>query len=224
MTPDEIAQALRIRGKIQKDAAAAIGMDYVKFNKVMRNVRRLTADEDRKLRAWLQMTPAMHDPGREFISAPNITSSATRSSLFEFAGEEFARLAIYDIQASAGFGSQNYDESPIGYFPVATSLLRAYTDAPLDMLGIIKVVGESMYPTLKDRDLAFVDLRRNTLRREGIYALNYEGETIIKRVQQNIETGHVMLMSDNPLYKSQTIKHPERLVVAGHVFWSLTRH
>jgi phage repressor protein C with HTH and peptisase S24 domain len=152
------------------------------------------------------------------------TVAKTSADLIEIGGKEFVNVPIYDIRGSAGFGSENYDETPIDYFPVARSFLRAITDAPWQYIGILQIDGHSMYPTLHDRDLVFVDLRRKSLKKEGIYALNFEGETIIKRAQQHMETGHVTLTSDNSQYKSQVIKHPDRLHVIGHVFWSLTRH
>jgi len=148
----------------------------------------------------------------------------SRADLVEMGGKEFANIPIYDIRAAAGFGSENYDETPIDYFPIAVSFLRAITDAPWQYIGILQIDGHSMYPTLHDRDLVFVDLRRKTLKKEGIYALNFEGETIVKRAQQHMESGHVTLTSDNPQYKPQVIKHSDRLHVIGHVFWSLTRH
>lgn len=164
------------------------------------------------------------EDGREFESKGGKSVAPPRSDIIEFGGRDFANIPIYDIRAAAGFGSENYDETPMDHFPIAMPLLRAITDAAPEFIGILQVDGRSMYPTLHDRDLAFVDLRRNSLKKEGIYALNFEGETIIKRAQQHMETGHVTLTSDNPQYKSQVIKHPDRLHVIGHVFWSLTRH
>lgn len=164
-------------------------------------------------------------PGREGnLPSESTAMVTTRGDLIEMGGREFANIPIYDIRAAAGFGSENYDETPIDYFPIALSFLRAITDAPWQHIGILQIDGHSMYPTLHDRDLVFVDLRRKTLKKEGIYALNFEGETIVKRAQQHIESGHVTLTSDNAQYKPQVIKHPDRLHVIGHVFWSLTRH
>lgn len=165
------------------------------------------------------------EDGQDISTTGSKTVTARpRADLVEIAGREFAQIPIYDIRAAAGFGSENYDETPIDYFPIAVSFLRAITDAPWQHIGILQIDGHSMYPTLHDRDLVFVDLRRNTLKKEGIYALNFEGETIVKRAQQHMESGHVTLTSDNPQYKPQVIKHPDRLHVIGHVFWSLTRH
>lgn len=170
---------------------------------------------------------AGHGKGPGEVSSESTVSTAiarTRADLVDMGGREFVNIPIYDIRAAAGFGSENYDETPIDYFPIALSFLRAITDAPWQYIGILQIEGHSMYPTLHDRDLVFLDLRRKSLKKEGIYALNFEGDTIVKRAQQHIETGHVTLTSDNAQYKPQVIKHPDRLNVIGHVFWSLTRH
>lgn len=163
------------------------------------------------------------EDGREYVDTGS-TTIAPKRPIIEVGGEELVQIPIYDIRAAAGFGSQNYDETPTGYFPISLIFLRAITDTPPEHIGILQIDGHSMYPTLHDRDLAFVDLRRKRLTREGIFALNFEGDTIVKRAQQHMETGHVTLTSDNPQYKAQVIKNPERLHVIGQIFWSLTRH
>lgn len=166
------------------------------------------------------------EQGREFLgSASRAVAASAQREIIEVKGVELVRIPIYDIRVAAGFGSVNYHERPIDYFPIAVGLLRSMTDAPPEMIGILQVTGDSMYPTLKDRDLAFVDLTKKNLRRGGIYGLTLDGDdAIVKRAEQHLETGHVTLTSDNPIWKPQVIKQPDRLNVIGNVFWSLTRH
>jgi len=144
--------------------------------------------------------------------------------LVEVEGQEFARLPVYDVRFAAGAGAENYDEEPIDHYLVSISLLRSLTDAPLSMIGIFQANGDSMEPTIANRDWCFVDRRPKKLVNPGIYALSFEGEGLLKRVDRNLATGVVTLLSDNTRYKPQIIKKPERLLVVGRVFLSIRRH
>lgn len=218
MTPDQIAQALKSRGKSQKDAASAIDLDYVKFNKVMRNVRRLTADEDRALRTWLESTPVLGEPGREFEHGPS------SGAIIEFGGSEYARIPVFDIRFAAGAGAINYSEQPIDFYPFNVSFLRTLTSAPVHLIAGFQAFGDSMEETIYDRDWCFADLRQRSLMQPGIYAMVFEGDGLLKRASQHIETKAVTLTSDNKKYPSMTIKKPDRLSVVGRVFMSIRRH
>lgn len=239
--PKDLAQAQRLRaarlGRGFQTAAAAIarfgwkqstylahenGQNGIKADAALDYGKAFKVDP-----AWLLtgLGKGLTEEGREFTgSGQGKALAMPPREIIEVAGTELVRIPIYDIRAAAGFGAENYDETPIDHFMIALQMLRAITDAPPEMIGILQIMGDSMYSTLKDRDLAWVDLRRKKFAREGIYAMNFEGETIVKRVQQNLETGAVTLISDNPIYKPQTIKHPERLHVQGQIFWSLSRH
>ncbi|OGT54688.1 MAG: hypothetical protein A3E01_10070 [Gammaproteobacteria bacterium RIFCSPHIGHO2_12_FULL_63_22] len=145
-------------------------------------------------------------------------------SIVDVEGAEFARLPVYDIRFAAGAGAQNYEEAPIDHFIMSLSLLRSMTNAPLTEIGVFQVDGDSMEPTLYHRDWILVDRRRTHLTNPGIYALNVEGDAVIKRASQHIETRAVTLASDNPKYQPQTIKKLDRLIVIGRMFLSIRRH
>lgn len=217
------AEAIARHGwKASTYAAHENGQNGIKPDAAMDYARAFKVDA-----AWILtgIGKGLTEEGREFNGRGESKGLTTpRREIIEVGGSELVRIPVYDIRAAAGFGAENYDETPIDYFPIAIQMLRAITDAPPEMIGILQIMGDSMYSTLKDRDLAWVDLRRRKFAREGIYAMNFEGETIVKRVQQNLETGAVTLISDNPLYKPQTIKHADRLHVQGQIFWSLSRH
>lgn len=144
----------------------------------------------------------------------------------ELNGIEYARLPVYDIRWSAGPGSDGGDEIPIDHYLVSLNLLRATTDAPVGQIAIFQSDGDSMASTINNRDWVFVDRRRTRLTNPGIYALMVDGDRLLKRAQQHMETGAVTLISDNPAYRpqQQTIKRPERLTVIGRVFMSIRRH
>lgn len=171
---------------------------------IVRLAKALSVEPD-----WLAGTPAPPKKSDDII---------------DVAGAEYARLPVYDIRFAAGAGAQNDDETPIDYYLIGMPLLRGMTDAPVKDIAVFQADGDSMEPTIHSRDWVFVDMRKKRLTNPGIYALVFEGDGLLKRAAQHLETGAVTLISDNAKYPPQTIKKPERLTVVGRVFLSIRRH
>jgi phage repressor protein C with HTH and peptisase S24 domain len=153
------------------------------------------------------------------------SAAAMRNNVVEIRGDEFALLPVYEIRFAAGAGALvDDDESPIDHYLISLASLRGMTKSPLDQIGVFQVDGDSMEPTINNRDWVFVDRRRTRLTNPGIYCLNFEGDALIKRAAQHLESGVVTLISDNAAYPAQTIKKVDRLVVIGRVFLSIRRH
>lgn len=79
----------------------------------------------------------------------------------------------------------------------------------------------SMVPTIREGNLVVVDSSTDKLRGDGIYALMYEGNISVKRLQMDL-VGGVLVCGDNPTYKEQRLPKEEadRLTVLGMVIWS----
>jgi len=81
-----------------------------------------------------------------------------------------------------------------------TSYLR--TPLPDKYLGknlkAVTVVGESMIPDLKDRDLVIIDTAQKEVR-EGLYVVSFEGAPLIKFVQF-VSSNRINLLSKNKLF------------------------
>ncbi|KQV51340.1 LexA family transcriptional regulator [Duganella sp. Root336D2] len=66
---------------------------------------------------------------------------------------------------------------------------------PKDLIAI-EVRGESMEPTFYEDDTVVINLADKRLIDNGVYAVNYEGEAVVKRLSR--DAGQWWLMSDNP--------------------------
>lgn len=66
---------------------------------------------------------------------------------------------------------------------------------PKDLIAI-QVRGESMEPTFYEDDTVVINLADKSLIDNGVYAVNYEGEAVVKRLAR--DAGQWWLMSDNP--------------------------
>ena len=131
-------------------------------------------------------------------------------------GSGFASVPIYDIRASAGSGSLVEDGEPTGYQPYRVNELARYNASDL---AVIQVGGDSMWETLHDGDKVLVNRSEKKIVKPGIYVLSYDGELIVKRCQRNLESGAVIVSSDNPDYETFTVRNAEVLSVIGRVVW-----
>jgi phage repressor protein C with HTH and peptisase S24 domain len=128
-------------------------------------------------------------------------------------------VPVYDIDASAGAGALVEDGDPIAYQVFRDQFLQRISRAPLKMLAVIRVSGDSMWETLHDGDTVLVDRTADRVVKDGIYILQFEGELLVKRCQRNIQDGSVLIASDNPRYQPMTVTDPRVLNVIGRVVW-----
>lgn len=86
-------------------------------------------------------------------------------------------------------------------------------------MSLIRVIGDSMEPTLTSGDLVLVDHNRNYVDPQGgIYAIAIEGEIAVKRIQMLFPTKKLRIISDNSRYEPIEIE-PGHVVVNGKVVW-----
>ena len=135
--------------------------------------------------------------------------------------ENYCLIPLYDIQASAGNGSYIEHEQIKCHLAFRKDWI---TDNGLQAkdLAALTVKGDSMGPTLQDKDLVLIDQAKKTITADAIYVLVDNSGLKIKRVQRLL-TGDVIIKSDNPHYDNETLtkaqqtQHP--LTIAGQVVW-----
>ncbi|MBK1625228.1 hypothetical protein CKO32_16840 [Afifella marina DSM 2698] len=100
-----------------------------------------------------------------------------------------------DVEASAGAGRVAEIEEVTGFFAFDASYLREIGVNP-HFARSIRVAGRSMLPTLGDQDWVIVDTSIDSVVDEALYAVNYGGLALVKRVRLRRD-GSVVLCSDN---------------------------
>lgn len=113
--------------------------------------------------------------------------------------EEMGLIEIEEVDLAIGMGAAYSEESPIRSVSqwIPENWVRQFTDAPAKFLTIARPRGDSMYPTINDRDIVIIDRsRRSVDEQEGIWALFYGGLGTIKRVRA-LPDGSYKLMADN---------------------------
>lgn len=134
---------------------------------------------------------------------------------------QFVVLPKRPEAAAAGGGTPQPPNTMSEYIAFGHDWIRAELDVVPEDLLLETAVGESMSPTLGDRDLLLIDTKDRKLREFGIYVLEYGGERLVKRVQRKLD-GSLILISDNAIYEVERIpsERAGEVKVLGRVVWS----
>ena len=127
-------------------------------------------------------------------------------------------VAISEIDTSAGIGAVVQDEHVTGRMKFPYRWLRQRTLRPA-MCRIIRVVGESMEPTLPDGSALLINLDSKNRKDGKIFVIRIGDELVVKRTVMDREAGW-LLVSDNRNKKTwATRPWPEDAQVIGEVKW-----
>lgn len=133
---------------------------------------------------------------------------------------QLVQIPVLDVEASAGHGALAGAESQAGQFGFDEKWLRKLTQAKSTSLSIIKVVGDSMEPTLHDGDEVLVDVADDQSKlRDGIYVLRMDGALNVKRVAIEPQGRKISVVSDNSAYPSWQGLDRRSVNIVGRVLW-----
>lgn len=169
-----------------------------------------------------------HEPAEELPPSRATTGMAEPESVgyltdrtIEIEGDTYAAIPRFDMRASAGGGAVVPNIPEIKNRALfRLEWIRRVTRSPLKHLAIIEVEGDSMEPTLRPGDNILIDtLQKHPQRRDGIYAINRDGELQVKRVAAHPVTRLLTITSDNPNYPSWQDIPPDQIDIVGRVIW-----
>lgn len=137
----------------------------------------------------------------------------------EGASKEFVMVPEYAVRASAGGGTLVGDEDIVGRFAFRRSWLDSRGIRP-DALAVVGADGDSMEPTVRDKDILLVDTSVQAVRADGIYLIEQAGELRCKRLQAMVGGG-VKIRSDNPKYETEVVgpEQADLVRVVAKVIW-----
>lgn len=135
-------------------------------------------------------------------------------------------IPYIEINASAGTGLEidNLDEYPRNKDIVIKRDGLQFSNK--NNLISLNVVGKSMLPTIMPDDIVIIDRAVNYYNGDGLYVLNYAGNLLVKRLQFNPATNSIMVISDNPEFKTFSININEdqsSLIILGSVVSSIRK-
>lgn len=129
--------------------------------------------------------------------------------------DTYAFVPLYDVEASAGGGSFLDNER------VKTKL--SFTRHSLKRQGLeeeylacLLCRGDSMTPTIHERDTIMIDLRRKEAD-GGIFVFRHENSLFVKRLIR--EKGGIRVISDNQIYPEWVIEPHDDYEIIGKKVW-----
>ena len=160
---------------------------------------------------------------RSYEAGPGSDRSEQPRTRSADAGET-APVTRLDLSYSMGPGT-DLDASYVDGEPFEFDIgfLRGLTITPPERLRIVDGIGDSMQPTLHDRDLLFIDVNQRDLNaQDRIWAIWLFGLGAVKRLRA-IGADTVLVISDNPDIDDQEVNRKD-IMIHGRVVGSIKRH
>jgi hypothetical protein len=173
---------------------------------IKRGVPRRLAEEDRrKLARYFDVDEAL-------LGGPAAQPKAANGLI---------SIPRFDVRASAGHGAFTEGELPIAHLGFDEIFLKQLSGARSSELSIIKVRGDSMFPTLADGDDIMVDRSVSGSKvQDGIYVLRRDDTLSVKRLAVHPGSRKVTISSDNAAYPTWPDCDPGDVDIVGRVVWA----
>ncbi|HEZ1496101.1 TPA: helix-turn-helix transcriptional regulator [Neisseria meningitidis] len=129
------------------------------------------------------------------------------------------RFERLDVVAALGDGYINNEAvEVVDFVHVDKAWAREKLGGNLSRIHVITARGDSMQGTIEDGDVLFVDTSVRSFEGEGVYLLSFADGLKAKRLQASVGGG-LLVISDNPLYRTETIKggRLDDLTICGRV-------
>jgi hypothetical protein len=140
-------------------------------------------------------------------------------SLIEPTNRFYAVRYFSQVNASAGGGAGNDDESTESLMLEANFVSSLGGESELKNIEAINVTGDSMEPTLNSENIIFIDKTKQDASKDGIYAFVNENGLFVKRIQRRVDGG-LDIISDNKEYPMQIV-NKDGINILGKVVSSI---
>lgn len=185
------------KGLTLNQLAAEIGSDVGNLSRLERDKQGYTDELLKKIGDALGVPVAALFAQDEAHLAALKTLVTVPIRIVEEDDSDFIKIPKVKLRLSAGI--QGFQTEPETYDGSTVSVHQSWilrNGFNRENLMAIRVKGESMEPTLYEDDLVIINLADKRMVDGQVYAINYEGEAVIKRLVR--EGGQWYLYSDNP--------------------------
>lgn len=188
-----------------RELGRKIGASHVSIGKWLSGVGMPTDENLEALANYFQVTPAFLRYGYEDASKQSVEID-----------ENTISIPVLGIEGSCGFGDPSALITLVKMLRVEKGWLFAHAKCPFSPLSlhIITADGDSMEPSIKSGDFVIIDTSQRAVTADALYAVQYGGSIFIKRVQMQ-PNGKLLLMSDNPAYKTMEVENYENVSIVG---------
>ncbi|WP_443750365.1 XRE family transcriptional regulator [Asticcacaulis solisilvae] len=134
---------------------------------------------------------------------------------------DVVQIPVLDLRFGMGGGGFADSVTSVETMPVGREFIRMFSSAPVDQLVFAIGIGDSMYPTIHDRDGLLIDTSQRELRMvDQIWALYHYGMGMVKRVRPT--AGGYIISSDNP-HVADIKATDDEMSVVGRVVAAIRR-
>lgn len=193
-------------GLTQSGFAEIFGLKWTKIKDIETETHKLTPElaekieQNYSINGWWLLT----GKGEMFLTEnSNNEQNQTQNNY---------QIEVLNVKASAGYGIENELVEVVDTILLDKSLFK--TPINQSKVKLVEVVGDSMYPTIKDGDYVIIDETKN-YGIDGIYAINLHNQLLIKRLKFRLD-GTVDIISDNHQYHSENYD-PKETQVPLHI-------
>lgn len=192
-----IGEVRRARGLTQKQLAAMLEVDTVSISRYENDDNKLTLPLLRRIAGKLDCRVV------DLIDEDDGASATGHSALPE-----------YDIRAAAGGGALNDSEEAVDHW--------LFSESQMEQLGLnrgpagmIRIVGDSMEPTLRSGSRVIIDRSDSDISTPGIFVVWDGAGLVIKRLERvfGSEPRKVKVKSDNPLHDEYVVREEDLRVI-----------
>lgn len=185
-------------GLTQYDVAEKIGLSQPQIYKFESGEKKLTL-------------PQME----QFAELYKVSIEELYGEIKSLSGEHQDTVTIDIISATpcCGSGEDNcgYADEVVGKWVMPAKDFKELTFAQPRDVKQMRVIGDSMEPTIKDGDYILVDVSHNSFDVDGIYLIKMVNGLAVKRLQAGLS--EVKIHSDNKRYEPITAKHGDVFIV-----------
>lgn len=109
--------------------------------------------------------------------------------------EIFDYIPMAETQLSAGGGAFVISEEIEGYYAFRKNWLSRVASSTKNLV-LMRVVGDSMSPTIQEDDTVMIDIGKKSIKEGMIYAIRFDSTVMIKRLTFR-PGGRILIISDN---------------------------
>jgi len=129
----------------------------------------------------------------------------------------YIKIPYIEAKPSAAAGESLIVDRKIQSF-FAFDIQWIYSKGRPANMGVMKIMGDSMFPTIPDGSLILVDRSQTELVQKKIFVVEHDQGIKVKRLKRDSEKNYI-LMSDNELEEDIKVDPTIHFRILGKVIW-----
>ena len=130
---------------------------------------------------------------------------------------EQTKITFVDVVDASEVKGRGLNTPPIARQPFTDEIIKLAPSLKGKKIKLLIASGDTMSPTINDRDVVLIDTNIKKPNKNGIYLFDLQGELFVKRVVFNEFENSAQIISDNPLYPPIKVTDLNKLHCLGKI-------